>query len=48
MQERAATIGADLDVSPRQGGGTVVRLQTRHPDPSEGNRSHEHHSPARR
>lgn len=48
MQERATTINADLDVSPRKGGGTLVRLQTRHLDPFEGNRSHEHHSPARR
>lgn len=47
MKERAATIGADLDISPRHDGGTVVRLQTRHPAPAEGKLFHEHHSPAR-
>lgn len=48
MRERAATIGADLRISSRRDGGTVVCLQTRQPAPSEGNHSHEHHSPARR
>lgn len=47
MKERAATISADLDISPRRGGGTIVRLQTRQPALTEGSRSHEHHSPAR-
>ena len=36
MQERAATIGADLAVTPRQGGGTVVRLGPATTAPSEG------------
>lgn len=47
MRERAATIGADLRISSRHDGGTVVCLQTRQPASPEGNRSHEHHSPAR-
>ncbi|WP_159081629.1 sensor histidine kinase [Nocardioides sediminis] len=47
MRERADAIGADLDISPRDDGGTVVRLQTRQPTLTEGKRSHEHHSPAR-
>lgn len=48
MLERAASIGADFEVLPRKGGGTSVRLQTRHPALPEGNRPHEHHSPAGR
>ncbi|KRF36290.1 histidine kinase [Nocardioides sp. Soil805] len=48
MEERAATIGAELSISARPDGGTAVDLRTRHHAPSEGNRSHEHHSPARR
>jgi signal transduction histidine kinase len=47
MTERASSIGADLHVSPRDGGGTVVRLQTRQPALTEGKLIHEHHSPAR-
>lgn len=47
MKERAATIGADLDISPRDGGGTIVRLQTRQTVLTEGKRSYEHHSSAR-
>lgn len=47
MKERAATIGADIDISPRHDGGTSVRLQTRPPALIEGKRSHEHQSPAR-
>ena len=34
MRERAATIGADLRISPRHDGGTVVRLQTRQRRPT--------------
>lgn len=48
MSERAAAIGADLRVSPRHDGGTVVCLQTRHAALPEGNRPHEHHCPPRR
>lgn len=48
MRERAATIGANLHISSRSGGGTTVCLHTNSSTPSEGNRSHEHHSPARR
>ncbi len=44
MRERAEGVGADLDVSPRPGGGTVVSLRS--PDdrhPHEGETAHEHH-----
>lgn len=47
MHERATTIGADLSISPRPQGGTVVCLQTRYPELSEGNPARGHHSSAR-
>lgn len=43
MRERAATMGARLDIKPRLGGGTVVTLRSPSTVPSEGDASHGHH-----
>ncbi|MCP3421159.1 sensor histidine kinase [Nocardioides pinisoli] len=47
MQERADGIGAQLAVTPRPGGGTVVCLLSRPHAASEGTSRREHHNPAR-
>jgi nitrate/nitrite-specific signal transduction histidine kinase len=47
MRERADALSTDLNVLPRPGGGTIVRLQSRSTTP-EGKAPREHHSPARR
>ncbi|EON23345.1 MULTISPECIES: sensor histidine kinase [Nocardioides] len=48
MRERAQCIGAELTISPRTEGGTVVLLQTKHHVATEGMTRHEHHSSPRR
>lgn len=48
MRERAARIHAELTVSDRLGGGTVVSLQSRPPAPIGDDLPHELHSPAGR
>jgi signal transduction histidine kinase len=47
MSERANCIGAELTISPRPGGGTVVSLQSRNAPLLEGTVTHGHHSSAR-
>lgn len=42
MRERATNVGAYLDVAPRDGGGTVVSLQSTETIPSEGEIPHGH------
>jgi signal transduction histidine kinase len=44
MQERAAGVGARLDVTPRPGGGTVITLQSTSAAAPERESSHGHHS----
>ena len=46
MRERAAGIGAQLDVVPRPDGGTVVRLTSHMTIPPEGETAHGHHRAA--
>jgi signal transduction histidine kinase len=48
MQERAEGIGAELDIEPRFGGGTVVRLHATPSPSTQGSARHEHHRPAHR
>ena len=48
MQERAQGLGADLTITPRAGGGTVVQVLTSPPVPHRRSAPHEHHSPAHR
>ena len=43
MRERAAGVGAELDVAPRPGGGTVVTLRSPTTAPFEGDTPHGHH-----
>lgn len=48
MQERARTIGADLSIEPRSGGGTVVRVVTSPSISTKRSALHEHHGSAHR
>ena len=43
MRERARTVGADLDVTTRPDGGTVVSLRSPTTAPHEGETAHGHH-----
>ncbi len=43
MHERADCIGAELDITPRPGGGTVVTLRSTKTAPQEGETAHGHH-----
>lgn len=43
MRERALLVGADLDVAPRPGGGTVVTVHSPASEQHEGETSHGHH-----
>lgn len=43
MRERATGLGAQLEVTPRTDGGTVVSLQSNTTVPPEGETAHEHH-----
>ncbi len=43
MRERAKTVGADLDITPRPDGGTVVSLRSPTTAPHEGDNAHGHH-----
>jgi len=46
MRERAATVGAQLAVTPRHDGGTVVSLRSPTTAPPEGDNAHGHHRAA--
>ena len=46
MRERAEGVGAELDVAPRPGGGTVVTLQSQRTAHREGDTAHGHHRAA--
>ncbi len=46
MRERAQGVGAELDVAPRPGGGTVVTLQSQRAAHPEGDTAHGHHRAA--
>ena len=46
MRERAVRVGAQLDVSPRNGGGTVVSMRSSMIATSEGETAHGHHCAA--
>lgn len=43
MRERAESVGANLNVTPRLGGGTAIILRSPTTAPSEGNTAHGHH-----